>query len=346
MNTRADIPSNVLNLADERGAAALHALMTDASALMKRGLRCLGDDQVDGVAQALDCFDRALDLRRRLPLDEVPVFRYDLAACLLNRADALVRLGGGARIAAALQAFDEAIAWLRSLPLDEDARYPRRLAIAYQNRGMALEAWTRVSDRVEGERRVEGGSAVASFAEAIDVLQRYGARVADRDYMLGAIWMNLANTRIAEATDDARAAARDAARQAIALVQRLETEDAAAAEVGLKARHVLCRALAVDGLVRAAAGAPVGDDVHEATDLVDEALSLVRAWEQREVTGFRLIARDMFRFGAYVYARRQPQFFHEFVRDHLDPARWPRAYLESPEIRSAVQDIQRLDDRT
>src|SRR5262249_44319321 len=110
----------------------LDALLTDASALMKQGIR-LRDES---PAAALDCFDRALALRRRLPIDELPVLRYDLAACWLNRAEALERLGEAD--AAALQSYDEALALLRSLPLDEDSRFVRRLAIAWQNRGRLI----------------------------------------------------------------------------------------------------------------------------------------------------------------------------------------------------------------
>jgi hypothetical protein len=176
----------------------------------------------------------------------------------------------------------------------------------------------------------------------------------------------------------------------MALVRDLEMQDADAAEVGLKARHVLCRALAAtcltepppadtptdaeadatthadadatngattdttngattdanaDALTDAAADATTGvtaDDVHEATDLADEALALVQHWEQRGVPRFRALAHDFFRFGAHVYARYQPHFLQEFIRDHLNPAHASPDYLNSPEMQAAAQDVSTL----
>src|SRR5262245_47488499 len=104
---------------------------------MKRGLRLVGAGNPDAIVEALRCFDDALERRRRLPIDAVPVLRYGLAACWLNRADALMRLG---EVPLALGAFDEAIVLLRTLPLEDDPRFARRLAIACHNRGLALHA--------------------------------------------------------------------------------------------------------------------------------------------------------------------------------------------------------------
>src|SRR5688572_24363916 len=110
------------------GPSEAPAIDAQASMLMKRGIRLLSDATPDAISEALACFDRALELRSRLPIDAVPVFRYGLAACWLNRADALIRLGHAALISDALRAYDEGIALLRGLPLHEDARFPRRLA--------------------------------------------------------------------------------------------------------------------------------------------------------------------------------------------------------------------------
>src|SRR5262245_6728094 len=103
---------------------------------MKRGIELLNQGSMEGAAEALGLFESALSLRRQLPIDAVPLFRYGLAACLLNRADVLVRLGGGDNLAAALDGYDEATSLLRSLPLGDDPRFARRLAMAHQNRGI------------------------------------------------------------------------------------------------------------------------------------------------------------------------------------------------------------------
>ncbi len=53
---------------------------------MQEGIRLMQSDK-DADAALLQ-FDRALELRRRLPT-EVPMHAYALAACWLNRAEAL-----------------------------------------------------------------------------------------------------------------------------------------------------------------------------------------------------------------------------------------------------------------
>jgi len=85
------------------------------------------------------------------------------------------------------------------------------------------------------------------------------------------------------------ALARDAALRAIALVSDLEGDDADAAEVGLRARHVLCER-SQQVCLPPNAQQTMPDDVHEATDIVDEGLTLVRRWEQKGVARFRPLA--------------------------------------------------------
>src|SRR5215510_14188150 len=80
----------------------VRAINDQASVLMKQGIRRLDDGDQAAIVEALSCFDRALDMRRGLPIDNDPVLRYGLAACLLNRGDALVRLGDAGRMVDAL----------------------------------------------------------------------------------------------------------------------------------------------------------------------------------------------------------------------------------------------------
>src|SRR4029450_5789439 len=185
---------------------------------------------------------------------------------------------------------DEGIAVVRDLPMSDDPRFPRRLAMAHQNRGLALHA------------QGESTDAVTAFGEAVGVLERDGAaRIPDRQYLLAAIWLNIANVQASLETSQSSAEARVAALRALALVAELETHDADAAEAGLKARHVLCRTVA-DHLAQSdGTHEAMPDAVHEATDAVDEGLGLVRRWEQKGVARFRALAYDLFRFGARVY---------------------------------------------
>src|SRR5262245_63112912 len=95
----------------------VRAINEQASVLMKQGIRRLDDGDRAAIVEALSCFDRALDMRRGLPIDNDPLLRYGLAACLLNRGDALVRLGGAGRLVDGPDAFGEGIHGLAALPL-------------------------------------------------------------------------------------------------------------------------------------------------------------------------------------------------------------------------------------
>jgi tetratricopeptide (TPR) repeat protein len=300
-----------------------------ASFFMKEGIRLMDEGRPGAFAAALQCFDCALELRRRLPIETSPMLRYGLAACWLNRADALMRLETSGQAQLALRSYDEALALLHDLPLHEDARFSRRLAIAHQNRGLALQS--------------QNGSAIAEavqeFSKAIKILEHeHAAQITDRLYLLAAVWMNLANAGLAEASTQSKKRAVEAAQRAITLVTDLEINDVHIAEVGMKARHVLCRAIA-QGLSQSTdADSRMPGDVHDATDAADDGLTIARRWEQKGIARFREIAVDLFRFGIRVYAKYQPQFLREFISDNMDPSRSSREYVESPAMRLAAQE--------
>jgi hypothetical protein len=310
------------------------AINAEASALMKRGIGLLQDGTHESVLEALRCFDEALVLRRRVPPGHAPFQGYLLAACLLNRADALVRLGGEAPLGHALLAYEEGIEVLRALPLSDDPRFPRRLAMAHQNRGLALQLRRTAADLA---------AAAGAFTEAIAVLDHErSAAIPDREYLRGVVWLNLANLEAARNEPGSQDRSRDAATWALAYVASLEDTDPEAAEAGLRARHVLCQSCAIALSQPAAAGETMPEDVHDATDAVDEGLALVRRWEQRGVMRFRPLAFDLFRFGARVYARFQPQFLVEFVEENMDPDQSSSGYVESGEMQWAAQEALSL----
>ncbi|HEX4346783.1 MAG TPA: hypothetical protein VHZ73_04385 [Vicinamibacterales bacterium] len=305
--------------------AEIAATDASASVFMKEGIRLLEESTSNGEA-ALALFDRALELRSRLPMD-VPAHAYGLAACWLNRADALARIGGLDWTTHALGAYDEAVALLRPLALDDDVRFPRRLAIAYQNRALVLVS----------QDPPATADAAATLTEAIAVLEQSGA-FDDREHLLAVVWMNLANVHAIAGTDGSDLAARHAAQHAIAQVAPHEREYIGAAQVGLSARVVVCQTIA-RRLPNVAAGDTMPEEVHEATDFVDEGLSVVRHWEQQGPTPFRNIAADLFRFGARVYIHYQPHFLNEFVRENLDPEGSSQEYVESAEMQNVAHEL-------
>jgi tetratricopeptide (TPR) repeat protein len=305
----------------------VRALNDEASALVRQGLEALDSGADDGPEQALACFDRALELRHRLPVDADPWLQFDLAGTWLNRAGALVRLGGADRLADAVRAQDAAIALLGAVPLTVDPSFPRRLAIAHQNRGMA---------RLAASADMPG--AADDYRRALDVLQAHAATgSSDWPALIGAVAVSLA--QVQPDTDDGWQAAFDSAALALDAVRPVEPDDLSAAEAGLLARHLICRVMA-GRLHRTDADADgVSDDVHAATDAVDEGLELAAHWDERGVPVFRALAADLFRFGARVYARYQPHFVDEFVSDHALGARSSNRLAATAEMRAALAEV-------
>jgi len=297
---------------------------------MKQGLQLMQEGRSETLLEALSCFDRARDLRSGLPIDNVPVYRYGLAACWLNRAEALLHLRDITRLPEAVDACEQGIALLEALNPGEDPRFPRRLAMGHHNRGLAL--------------LIQGGTseAIAAFRHAVAVLDdERSAGIPDRRYLQAAIGVNMAQALMASG-NDSWTDARNAALRSIELLEDAEAENAEAAAVGLQARHVICRALAAR--LDPSSGTPVSaDDLHMATDAADDALNLAREWEQRGVTMFRALACDLFRFGARVYAVYQPHFLQEFVADNMDPSRSSPEYVDSPEMRAAAHEALALE---
>jgi hypothetical protein len=302
---------------------------------MHQGMALMADPRPEAASEALACFDQALTIRAALPLDTSPLLRFGVAACWLNRADALMRLGGAPQVAEAIRSCDEGIQALRTLPLNDDARFPRRLALAHHNRALFLQAQGRPVD-----------DAIANLDEALDVLQaEHAAAIEDRPYLLSVVWTNLAHALAVQGSPESLARACAVASQAIAVVSEAEGEAPAAAEIGLRARHALCRAFAQRLSAAQPADPATIDDVHEATDAVDEGLALVRRWEQRGVAAFRGTAVDLFRFGLNVYLVYQPQFLQEFLDENLDPATSSDGYATDPDILAAAKDVVELHGR-
>jgi tetratricopeptide (TPR) repeat protein len=274
----------------------------DASVLMKQGIALLEERRPGAAAGALELFNRALQLRLDLPVERDPFHAYLVAACWLNRGDALMQLAEADKIPAAIHSYDEGISVMSGAPLDDDPRYPRRLAMGLQNRGLALMA--------HGGRIAE---ALDSFEQSLDMLESDAASpVADRDYLLAGVWANIAIARASEKSADADVLARAAALRAIGLAAAFERDDVPTAEVGLKARYVLCQVIAAQLPATVAPGSPMPDAVHEATDHAEAGLALARRWEAKGELRFWPLAHDLYRFAEAAYERYQPQFLEEF----------------------------------
>ena len=296
----------------------------EAITWMTRGIALLRENTHPSLEEAVRCFDQAIELRRARAPQNDPWLLYGLAAAWMNRGDALTRLGPLHQLGEAVRSYDEALSVLRDLPFGEHGEFQERLAIAWMNRGVSLQA-----QGSPGSWR----EAIQSFDQAIAV-----TRHREADLLVpAAAWMNRGNALL-RATPPLHELARAAARQAIRLVVLRESDHLASAEIGLNARHVLCRAIA-DSLAEDRDDRSGRSDVlAEATDVADAAMVLVRTWESRGVTQFRQIAREVFRFGHRVYQMFQPQFLTEFLLENLDPQRSPGAMASDRAMHAAAAE--------
>ena len=286
------------------------------------GIALLHSDDAETIREAISCFEKSIALRKELPRDMHNVL-WGLAASWMNRGDALTRLAKEESLSEAVQNYDEALACLQELGGYDHPPFVVRHAVAWMNRGHSLMAM----QTPEGVAK-----AIQSFASAIDVMQRHRQQDSvEYNATLGCAMMCHAAARIEQGPEFADEVGEEA-RRAIAQVQPHEEEDLLSTEVSIKSRHLLCRALATM-LDRTPPDAPEVDDwITEVTDTVDEGMALERHWEQRGLTGFRLMAVELFRFGIRVFFIRQPHFLAEFILECLDPERSPGAPVTSEEM--------------
>jgi hypothetical protein len=253
-------------------------------------------------------------------LEANPLFGYGLAAGWMNRGDAFRRLDSDENPVEALRSYDAAIEVLNGLAIDSNPLFARRLAIAWQNRGLVWQDKGSADGRAEARRSLEKALAILQGNEAVAIV--------DRNYLLATAWANYANALISGGASEFAARARTAAEHSIALAAQTETEDSAMAEVGLKARHIVCQALAQLVLDKHLSDCAKDELIAQATDAVDSGLVLARQWEQRNISSFRLLARELFHFGARAYQISQPHFLTEFLLENLDPSQSAGAFAD------------------
>ncbi|HEX2860984.1 MAG TPA: hypothetical protein VHN79_05065, partial [Lacunisphaera sp.] len=226
-------------------------------AWMNRGHELMLRHDEVSLEGALDSYNEAIALFRRLPLAENSSWANSCGAALMNRGQLLHRRHGVAQAALALAAFDEAAALLRPLPADDNPWPRRNLTGTLVNRANLL----------------------------LDLAQ----------------------------PSDAAAASSDA----LILAAPHERADPVDADLALKARRVLGDAL---GHLLVAPGADQEALARQASDVVDDALALVRHWSARSPLPFRALALRFFRYGTQLYRLHQPHFLAEFIAENLPPS--------------------------
>lgn len=286
-----------------------------ANLFTNRGICLLSLGDPEKLPASLEDFDRAIELRKDLPLDENSAFRWGLSAGWMNRGDVLHRMGG--RDAEATAAYDEAIAHLRQLPYKENPATLQRLALAWANRGLTVE---------------EPGEARRCFDECIGLLE--SPQNPQQLLTLCNATLNRGRHSL-QVLEDAGATADDA-RRVLDLIAPHERNHPAPAEMAIQARHLLAHALCVwlDGSRQ---GPGLAEDwIGDATDAVEDALAIERHWEQQGVRQLRPLACELFQLGLHVYRVCQPHFLAEFIAESMDPELSPGAPFDDPSFQAAA----------
>lgn len=226
--------------------------------------------------------------------------RRDAALVWMNRGHALSLQDDAP---AALHAYAQAVALLRTLPVAENHAWANHLGAARMNLGQLLH-------RVHGLARA--ADALAEFDAALATLRpaaHAGHTWARRN--LAGSHLNRANLLLdlGRTTD-----AVPAARAALALATPAEHADPVDADLALKARRALADAL---GRLLVAPHADQDALAAEASDLVDDALALIRFWSGRGVNAFQPLARRFLHYGIRLYQLHQPHFLPEFLTENL-----------------------------
>jgi hypothetical protein len=179
--------------------------------------------------------------------------------------------------------------------------------------------------------------AITSYERAIAVLR---VLPTDREPIfsrnLAAMWMNHGRTLLHAGMPPERAAS--SARNALALIFENETNDADSAEVGLKARIVLCQSLS-ELLVTAVSTEPTAAWRSEADETVDRGLEIFCLWENRGWRGLRPWHRHLFYFGAHFHRTHQPHFLAEFLLENLDWEQSSKAVAVTADLLTTAVDV-------
>lgn len=266
--------------------------------------------------EALGLYDRAIAAVYQAPETDINARRL-LGVIWMNRGNALQQVGTAVSLADAVTAYDEAIAVFDTLPIATEPLLRNHLGAAWLNRGHALLV---ASD----------ASGIASFEQAIAHLEKLPLD-ADPHFRLNlaGAWTNLANATLGTTPDRARFAARSA----LGHVAPAERAHEAFALMSLRARRSLVMAIGEMLRTGQAGAQPPAELVSEATDAIDDGLTIAREFEALGGTQLRPLAQRLFRLGAQIYGTHQPHFLGEFLTEHLAVP----SFAADPEFRTAAE---------
>jgi hypothetical protein len=309
-------------------SSATDALLETAKTCMQQGIDLLSSGKEGAAQEALENFDKAIAAGRQMPWQTNEKCRWLLAACWMNRGELLSHAEDGGALAEAVRSFDEAISHLENLPHGREAQYHGTLVMAWMSRSHALRSLANPDSLKE---------ALLSLGRAEEV-RKTGPASSDVG-LRASIMINRAALQLEFTPPNAL----ECLQEADALIELCspdEDKQPMAAELGLKARHLFCRA--VDTLLQGGPVDPTQADewVMRTTDRIEEALQVAARWrEQNQTPSFEMLQVEFFRFGCHLYLVSQPHFLAEFVLDVLDPDRASPMHADSKELRKAGQDM-------
>jgi tetratricopeptide (TPR) repeat protein len=301
----------------------------DASHWLRCGQSLEAKGDADSLVESVSCYDQAIALLQSRRLSTTGPFR-DLAIAWMNRGNALQKLSDPAKIRRAVEAYDQAINLVTLLDHRGDEALTNSLGSAWLNRSHALQ------------RIKEIKAATDSIEQAISLLSAlpYHEGLGYRLNLAGA-QVNLAHLLLESAVDDHCLRAHTAATTALQLTAQHELVRAGFAELGLKARRILCE---VTGrwLVESGDIERRKDLVARTGDVVDDGLSLARRWEAIGESQFRPLALRLFRFGTAYYRRYQPHFLADFILENIDAQHTSDAFVENSEFMTIANEALQL----
>jgi tetratricopeptide (TPR) repeat protein len=298
------------------------------------------------LAPAIDAYNRAVASAReeaeRTPND--PSARRTLAVAWMNRGNAFQKLGAEhahhqrtreheETTRAAVADYDDAIASLGTLSLSAEPAFRNHLGAAWLNRGHALLGLAELKP------------AVKSFETAIEVLQTLPLND-DLSYRLNlaGAQTNLSHVLLQGTAAESAASnfsavhAAAAARSALATLVGFETAHVLFAEMSLRARRALVIALGEQLVASESARQPIAALASEASDILDDGLTLAREAEERGASHLRPLAARLFRMGAQLYGTHQPHFLAEFLLENVDPGEPRAVFAHDSDFRAAADE--------
>ena len=271
-----------------------------AVAWISRGKSLQRLGSAEALTEALRCYDETIAVVGE-PTDTMPLeLRNTLGAALMGRAGLLQRSGGAAGISGAAQTLEQAVVCLQACGEHPLAR--RNLASAWTNLGHVRQETGQLATAVDAQ------SQALAIIDGLFLVEPEAVRVERATILL-----NLGQAQCA--THDTPTGLGNLRLAISSLVERAAS-DPTAADTVLRARHAL--AVTLGAQVAAAAPSEVARAswMAEASDAVEEGLTLINGWGERAVW-FTAIGNRLFDFGTWFYRTQQPQFLGEFLLEHL-----------------------------